>query len=262
MSINIKELLNKKHITGDELGKVLLLDDIYRINEKIAFVTDREIDILSHRLKNRRESQNFECYRTFLHWIHNNHHIANSNRYFVLSEYGKLLTFLSNTYYAEQLIIAKNMNNKLNNIIQNLSVFELYNKTYETGDIINIAIKKLKQGSYNVVAFNYAVTLFSEILCLPNLKDAFCVPTNKIEKCFEHLSIIRDNIKLILTGTKEERKQKKKLLNILFPTFSLADFKPLDKYILLARNNVSSSLEQHIPNNIIKILKTNLSDGL
>lgn len=255
MEFDITSLLKKDSLTGDEVGRIFLLQELSIFYKNKSLVTDQDIRTLCSKLKSQEDSEYFECYKTFIHWLHSNYNAARANSYQAYHLLSEIENRLQQTIYAEQIIAVKNANTQLDSIIKSLSVFDSYKADFTLQHYLSVSKDAFKICLRRVMAFNCAVELFSDFFDIVEIQNVFTVKTEH----FEH-SLIKFNrkikkLKSISTGTKETRHIKKYLINQIFPKFNISDLAPTESNILKAIESLPDLFKQHEINLIIKILK-------
>jgi len=255
MEFDITSLLKKDSLTGDEVGRIFLLQELSIVYKNKSLVTDQDIRILCSKLKSQEDSEHFECYKTFIHWLHSNYNAARANSYQAYHLLSEVKNRLQQTIYAEQIIAVKNANTQLDSIIKSLSVFDEYNTNFTLQHYLSTSKDALKICLARVIAFNTAVELFSDFFDIVEIQNFFTVKTEHFEHTLMHLNNDVKKLKSILTGDKDIRKVKKMLTNQIFPKLNIVDLEPTEPCILQAKESLPNLFKQHKINSIIKILK-------
>lgn len=255
MEFDITSLLEKDSLTSNEVGRIFLLQEVSLLNNNKSLITDHNIKILCSKLKSQENIMGFECYKTFINWLHINYNAARANSYQAYHLLSEVKNRLQQTIYAEQIIAVKNANTQLDSIIKSLSVLDEYNPNFTLQHYLSTSKDALKICLARVMAFNTAVELFSDFFDIVEIQNFFTVKTEHFEHTLIRLNNDVKKLKSILTGDKDIRKVKKMLTNQIFPKLNIVDLEPTEPCILQAKESLPNLFKQHKINSIIKILK-------
>lgn len=254
MTLNIKDLLRRDTLTGDELGVVFLMDDVELILRRRNILSNEERNTLLDKIKTAKEINRFECYKTFHNWLHHNYYVIRSDYYHALYALSHIVHHLEKTTYAEEIAAQSIKNNQLKDIVNSLSIFFSYENNPIQMDDINSFTECLQKNLRSILIFNCSISLFSDYLDLPDLRDVF---TFDIDLFDNNLFVFKNSVrylKSILTGDKNEKSRKKKQLDIIFPIVGIETLKPDEEKLFKAIENVPDLFSRGEPHLITPIL--------
>jgi hypothetical protein len=272
MNHKIRKLLDKKNITGEELGKAYITT---RVQEKIkgeVILTDEEFKILLAKIIESSEMNQANAYVNFYTWLehtylatkshYNNFYVGFSILYLKLSctiesEQGfNKLKFMDSIYDTKG--DYQRLKDFTENILTTISVFSQVTDK-EGLDFMQDARYVVRAGLPCILSYNRAVGLFADFLKIPEILRVFKIGT---EGLFNGISMLNEKIVLLrkfLYGTKEETIKKLKVLDDIYPVINIPDFEPTEAAIKKATKSLKSSILSFNPHKIIKILDSTLS---
>lgn len=270
MNHKIRKLLDKKKITGEELGKAYITTRLWDklTNGKELILTDEELKILAARITEPSEINQVNAYVNFYTWLDRSHLVAKShyNHFFVGSSV--LYLKLSSTADSEQgLNNLKEMTEGLKednnyqqlktfteNILFTMSVFNQVEENKESLEFMENTRNIINATLPNILSYNKAVDLFTNFFKIPEISQAFKIETKRL---FTGIDMLNDKIVLVrnfLYGSEKEVLKKCKILDDIYPVINISDFEPTEKAIKKASKSIKESILCYNPYEIMKIL--------
>ena len=250
---NARNLLKKETVTADELGKAYLLNNIEMHLYGKRLFTEEETSILVKKLP---EIQ-YEYYNTYLslyNWVIRHHTCAQLYSSQASHSLTKLIFCVRNTISSEKLIAQKDTF-QIEDIIEDLSSFHGYRVSPLDREFFQSSIKIFTECYFEINCYNVATNLIAEFLDIPDFASIFLEDLEIIENNINFLYEKTKLLKKIVTGSKEERAEKKKIIQKIFPNFKIKKLAPSQKAIISAKESLPTFLKAHTPYEIIATLK-------
>ena len=250
---NARNLLSKKTVNADELGMAYLLNNIEMHLFGTPLFTEEEISILVKKLP---EAQ-YEYYNTYLslyNWVVRYRTSAQSYSSQASHSLTKLIFCVRNTIASEKLIAQKGTA-QIDDIIEDLSSFHGYRFSPLDREFFQSSIEILTGCLFEINCYNVAITLIAEFFDIIDFASIFLEDLEIIENNINFLYGKTKLLKKIVTGSKEERAEKKKIIQKIFPNFKIKKFAPSQKAIVSAKESLPTFLKAHAPYEIIATLK-------
>ena len=270
MNHKIRKLLDKKKITGEELGKAYIIN---RVQEKISgqvILTDEELKVLSAKVIDSLEINQASAYIECYNWLDRAHLI--SEKYYEYFFVGLSILYLKLEYTAD----SEQGFNRLNkmtesirkedsdyqrlktfteNILTAVSVFSQV-ETREHLKFMQNARSIVKVGLSNILSYNKAVDLLADFFKIPEILQVLKIKT---EKLFTGIDMLNDQIVLVsnfLYGSEDEIAKKTRILDDIYPVINIPDFEPTEAAIKKASKSIKDSILSYNSYEIIKILNS------
>lgn len=270
MNHKIRKLLDKKKITGEELGKAYITTRLWDklTNGKELILTDEELKILAARITEPSEINQVNAYVNFHTWLDRSHLVAKShyNHFFV----GSSILYLKLDFTADSeqgLNNLKKMTEGLKednnyqqlktfteNILFSISVFNQVDKDKESLEFMENARNIIKATLPKILSYNKAVDLFTNFFKIPEISQALKIETKML---FTSIDMLNDKIVLVrnfLHGSKKETIKKLKVLDDIYPIIDIQNFEPTEEAIKKAAKSIKDSILSYNPYEIMKIL--------
>lgn len=253
MSFNARDLLKKEIINADELGKAYLLNNLKMHLYKEPLFTEEEIAVLVKKLPEV-EYEHYNTYLSLYNWVVRYYTSAQSYSSQANHSLTKLIFCLRNTIASEKLIAQKGAA-QIDDIIEDLSSFHGYRFSPLDREFFQSSIEILTGCLFEIKCYNIAINLIAEFLDMPDFAFIFLedleITENNINFLYEKTKLL----KKIVTGSKEERAEKKKIIQKIFPNFKIKKLTPSQKSIRSAKESLPTFLKAHTPYEIIATLK-------
>ncbi|MBM3467531.1 MAG: hypothetical protein FJX70_06885 [Alphaproteobacteria bacterium] len=269
MNHKIRKLLDKKKLTGEELGKAYIITQLQKKITKEFIFSDEEIKILVAKVVDQSEIDKANAYINFYNWLDRSSFVVKSDYHTFYVGFSRSYIKLYYTMESEQgFNNLKNLVRKLNikdnnyqqlqafteNILSIMSVFDQV-EDKESLDFMKEGKSMIEEGLSSILSYNKAVDLFADFFKIPEISKVFKVET---EKLFTAINMLNDRIVLVrnfLYGSEKEVLKKCKILDYIYPVINIPDFEPPEKNIKRALKSLRNSIFSYTPYRIIKILQ-------
>lgn len=269
MNHKLRKLLDKKKITGEELGKAYIRTTLQKnITRELVF-TDEEIKTLVAKVVDQSEIDKTNAYINFYNWLDRSNLVVKSHYETFYVGFSRLYIKLYYTMESEQALNnLKNLVEKLNikdsnyqqlqafteNVLSIMSVFDQV-EDKESLDFMKEGKSMIEAGLLNILSYNKAVDLFTDFFKMPKISKVFKVETEKI---FTAINMLNDRIVLVrnfLHGSEKEVLKKCEILDDIYPMIDIQDFEPTEENIKLASKSLKKYILNYTPYKTIKILQ-------
>lgn len=271
-NINIRKLLDKNNLTGEEVGKAYITTRLWDkiTNGKESILTDEELKILASKVTESSEIHQVNAYVNFHTWLDRAHLVAKShyNHLYV----GLSILYLKLYYTAdseqglnnlkEMTAGLKEDNNYqqlktfIESILFGISVFNQVEEDKESLEFMENARNIIKTALPNILSYNKAVDLFADYLTMPEILQVFKIET---ETMFKGIGMLNDKMVLVknsLYGSKKQVTKKLKVLDDIYPIIDIPDFEPTEVVVKKASKSINNSILNYNPYEVMKILNS------
>lgn len=270
MNHKIRKLLDKKNITGEELGKTYIRTTLQKNITGELFFTDEEIKTLVAKVIDPLEIDKFNAYIECYNWLDRSNLISEKHYEYFFVGLSILYLKLECTEDSEQGFnrltkITESIKKEDNdyhrlktfteNILTDISVFSQV-ETREYLEFMQNARSIVKVSLSNILSYNKAVDLLADFFKIPEILQVFKIKT---EKLFTGINMLNDKIVLVrnfLYGSKDEIAKKTRILNDIYPMIDIQDFEPTEAAIKKASKSIKNSILSYNSYEIIKILNS------
>lgn len=272
MNQEIRSLLNKKKLTGAEVGRAFIMNCLNQHGSKELIFANDEFSILSSKVIGKSENDQCNAYINLHTWIHRYSTLVQAYYQQLYVGYSTLFFKVNYTLIAEQGLhnlqkLTKNhkvedstyQNLKIftKNILFDFSLFAYWDDNTDI-EFTKEGRDQLKKGLVEILSYNKAVDLLADFLKMPEFSQVLKIDTVKL---YAAINLLNDRIVLLrshLFGSPEEVKRKEKFLDKLYPVFDLSDYEPTKEAVKKATTSLKKHILQNDPYQIIKALKRKL----
>ena len=269
--MNVQELrkaLNKKKLTGFELGRLYISHCLNTHSTKQEIFTEEEFNVLASKVV-KSEMKEAQAYIEFHTWIRRYHAIVESYFQQLYVGYSRLFYRVHPTLTIEDGLndldkLTKNKKNKdadyqelkkfTENVLFEASLF-VYWDNQDDIDFVKLGLEQVKTGLIEVFSYNKALELFVNFFKIPELSQVLKKDTVNLCEAIEGLNKKITLLKSLLSGSAEQIRKKNQFLDELYPIINLADYEPTPEAIKKAKTSLKMHILENCSWQIIEILK-------
>jgi hypothetical protein len=269
MNHKLRKLLDKKKITGKELGTAYIITRLQKNTTKEPIFLGEEIKTLIAKVIEPSEMDQANAYVNFYTWLERSYLVAKNHHEIFYVGFSRLYIKLYYTMESEQALNnLKNLVEELNikdsnyqqlqaftkNVLSIMSVFDQV-EDQESLDFMKEGKTMIKEGLSSVLGYNKAVDLFADFFKIPEISQVFKIET---EKLFTAINMLNDRIVLVrnfLYGSEKEVLKKCKILDDIYPVINTPDFEPSEENVKRASKSLRESIFSYNPYRVVRILQ-------
>lgn len=272
MNQEIRKLLNKKKLTGAEVGRAFIINCLNQHSTKELILADDEFNVLLSKIESKSENNQCNAYINLHTWIHRYSALVQAYYQQLYVGYSWLFFRVNYTLITEQGLgdlqkLAtsqktensnyQNLKKFTENILFDISLFAYWDDSTDI-EFTKEGRDQLKIGLVEVSSYNKSVDLLADFLKMPEFSQVLKIDTVKLYAAINLLNDRIVSLKSHLFGSPEEVKRKEKFLDELYPVFDLSDYEPTKDAVKKATPSLKKHILQNDPYQIIKALKRKL----
>jgi len=272
MNQEIRNLLNKKKLTGAEVGRAFIMNCLTQHSTKELILTNGEFSVLSSKVIGKSENDQCNAYINLYTWVHHYNALVKAYYQQFYVGYSWLFLRVNYTLITEEGMFDlqelatnqktedsnyQNLKKFTENILFDMSLFAYWNDTTDI-NFTKTGRDQLKIGLVEVLSYNKAVDLLTDFLKMPEFSQVLKIDTAKL---YTAINLLNDRVVLLkshLFGSLEEVKRKVNFLDELYPIFNLSDYEPTRDAVKKATISLKKHILYNDPYQIIKTLKRKL----